>query len=156
MARELTIWKPLKQLAPFGDFERMRREMDHLWDSFIEGGPRSRAEEEGEWLPALDLAETVNEFVVKAEMPGLVPKDIDINLSDNLLTIKGEKKQEREEKEENYHLLERSYGAFTRSIQLPAEVKHEKIAASFKNGILKVVLPKSEETRKKEVKIKVQ
>lgn len=73
-----------------------------------------------------------------------------------MLTIKGEKKQEREKKEENYHLIERSYGAFTRSIQLPAEVNSEKITASYKNGVLKIVLPKSEEARKKEVKIKVQ
>ena len=73
-----------------------------------------------------------------------------------MLTIKGEKKQEREEKEENYHLIERSYGSFARSIQLPAEVNSGKIFASYKNGILKIVLPKSEEARKKEVKIKVQ
>jgi HSP20 family protein len=93
---------------------------------------------------------------VKAEVPGLDPKDIDISLSDGLLTIKGEKKQEREEKEENYHLVERSYGAFTRSIQLPKEVQSDKISASYKNGVLKVTLPKSEEAKKKEVKIRVQ
>ena len=113
-------------------------------------------EEEGEWLPALDLSETANEFVVKAEIPGLDPKDIDISLSDNMLTIKGEKKQEREEKEENYHLIERSYGAFARSIQLPKEVNHQEITTSYKNGVLKIFLPKSEQAKKKEVKIKVQ
>jgi HSP20 family protein len=84
------------------------------------------------------------------------PKDIDISLSDGLLTIKGEKKQEREEKEENYHLVERSYGAFTRSIRLPKEVQSDKISASYKNGVLKVTLPKSEEAKKKEIKIKVE
>jgi HSP20 family protein len=93
---------------------------------------------------------------VKAEVPGLDPKDIDISLSDGLLTIKGEKKQEREEKEEDYHLVERSYGTFTRSIRLPKEVQRDKINASYKNGVLKVVLPKSEEAKKKEVKIKVE
>ena len=86
---------------------------------------------------------------------GLDPKDIDISLSDGLLTIKGEKKQEREEKEENYHLVERSYGTFTRSIRIPNEVQSDKINASYKNGVLKVVLPKSEEAKKKVVKIKV-
>jgi HSP20 family protein len=155
MARELTVWRPFRELTPFGDFERMRRDMDRLWDSFFERGTL-RGEEAGEWLPSLDVAETKNEIVVKAEVPGLEPKDIDISLSDGLLTIKGEKKQEREEKEENYHLVERTYGSFTRSIRLPKEVQSDKINASYKNGILKVVLPKSEEAKKKEVKIKVQ
>jgi len=155
MARELTVWKPLREITPFGDFERMRRDMDRMWDSFFEGGTL-RGEEGREWLPSLDVAETKNEIVVKAEVPGLEPKDIDISLSDGLLTIKGENRQEREEKEENYHLVERSYGSFIRSIRLPNEVRSDKINASYKNGVLKVVLPKSEEAKKKEVKIKVQ
>jgi HSP20 family protein len=155
MAWELTTWKPFREVAPFRDFERMRRDMDRLWESFFERGVR-RADEENEWLPSLDIAETKNEIVVKAEVPGLDPKDIDISLSDGLLTIKGEKKQEREEKEENYHLVERSYGAFTRSIGLPKEVQSDKISASYKNGVLKVTLPKSEEAKKKEIKIKLE
>ena len=155
MARELTVWRPFRELTPFGDFERMRRDMDRMWDSFFEGGTL-RGEEGREWLPSLDVAETKNEIVVKAEVPGLEPKDIDISLSDGLLTIKGEKKQEREEKEENYHLVERSYGSFARSIRLPNEVQSDKINASYKNGVLKIVLPKSEEAKKKEIKIKVQ
>jgi HSP20 family protein len=133
----------------------MRRDMDRLWDSFFEGGVR-RTDEEGEWLPSLDVAETKNEIVVKAEVPGMDSKDIDISLSDGLLTIKGEKKQEREEKEEDYHLVERSYGTFTRSVRLPKEVKRDKISASYKNGVLKVTLPKSEEAKQKEIKIKVE
>jgi len=155
MARELTVWKPFGELAPFRDFEWMRRDMDRLWNSFFERGTL-RSEEGGEWLPSLDVAETKNEIVVKAEVPGLEPKDIDISLSDGLLTINGEKKQEREEKEENYHLVERSYGSFARSIRLPNEVQSDKINASYKNGVLKIVLPKSEEAKKKEIKIKVQ
>jgi HSP20 family protein len=155
MPWELTTWKPFREVAPFRDFERMRRNMDRLWDSFFERGVRG-ADEDGEWLPYLDVAETKNEIVVKAEVPGMDAKDIDISLSDGLLTIKGEKKQEREEKEENYHLVERSYGAFTRSIRLPKEVQSDKISASYKNGVLKVTLPKSEEAKKKEIKIKVE
>jgi HSP20 family protein len=84
------------------------------------------------------------------------PKDISISLSNDYVTIKGEKKQEREEKDENYHLIERSYGSFTRSVRLSKEVQGDKITASFKNGVLKVTLPKSEEARKKEIKIKVE
>jgi len=155
MAGELTTWKPFRELAPFREFDRMRREMDRLWDSFFERRP-TKIEEEGEFLPALDLAETDNELVVKCEVPGLEPKDIDISLSDGMLTIKGEKKQEREEKGADYHLVERSYGAFTRSIQLPKEVQSDKISASYKNGVLTVVLPKPEGTQKKEIKIKVE
>jgi len=156
MAWELTTWKPFEELAPFKDFERMRREMDRVWDSFFEGGLRGRTERAGEWLPSLDVSETKNELVVKAEVPGMDPKDIDISLSDGVLTIKGEKKQEREEKEADYHLVERSYGSFTRSVQLPKEVQSQKINASYKDGILKVTLPKSEEAKKKEIKIKVE
>lgn len=150
MAWELTTWKP------FREFDKMRGEMDRLWDTFFEGRPRKNMMEGGEWLPSVDVSETKNDLVVKAELPGMDPKDIDVSLSDGMLTIRGEKKQEKEEKEENYHFIERSYGSFTRSVQLPKEVKHEKISASYKNGILKVVLPKSEEAKTKEVKIKVE
>ncbi|MDP3015843.1 MAG: Hsp20/alpha crystallin family protein [Deltaproteobacteria bacterium] len=85
-----------------------------------------------------------------------LPKDIDISLSDCVLTIKDERKQEKEEKEANYHLIERSYGSFTRSVRLPGDVQSDKITASYKNGVLKVTLPKSEEAKKKEIKIKVE
>ncbi len=155
MAWELTTWKPFRELEPFRDFERMRKDMDRLWGSFFHRGVR-RTDEDAEWLPSLDVAETKDEIVVKAEVPGMDPKDIDISLSDGLLTIKGEKKQEREEKEEDYHLVERSYGTFTRSIRLPKEVRRDKISASYKNGVLKVTLPKSEEAKQKEIKIKVE
>ena len=96
MARELQVWKPFRELTPFWEFEKVRRQMDRLWDSFLEGDLTKRGEE-GEWLPSLDVAETKNELVVKAEVPGMDAKDIDISLSDGVLTIKGEKKQEREE-----------------------------------------------------------
>jgi HSP20 family protein len=149
MAWELTPWKPF-------EFDRLRREMDRVWDSFFEGRPSRRTREEGEWLPSLDVSETKSDLVVKAELPGMEAKDIEISLNEGLLTIKGEKKQEREEKEEGYHLIERSYGTFTRSIRLPKDVQSDKIKASFKNGVLKVILPKSEEAKKKEIKIKVE
>ncbi len=153
MARELAIWRPFRETVPI-DFQSMRREMDRLWDSFFEGRP-ARIAGESEWLPSLDVAETKNDVVVKAEVPGMDSKDIGISLSNGVLTIKSEKKQEREEKEENYHLIERIYGAFARSVQLPCEVKTDKINASYKNGVLKVTLPKAEEAKTKEIKIKV-
>jgi len=149
MVWELTPWRPF-------EFDRIRKEMDRLWDSFLEGRPVRRVEDDREWLPSVDVSETKNDLVIKAEMPGLDPKDIDISMNNGYLTIKGEKKLEKEEKEENYHLIERSYGSFTRSVRLPREVQSDKITASFKNGILKITLPKSEEAKKKEIKIKVE
>ena len=130
--------------------------MDRLWDSFLEGRPMRKAEEGREWLPSIDVSETKNELVIKAELPGLDPKDIDISMNNGYLTIKGEKKHEKEEKDENYHLIEKSYGSFTRSVRLPREVQNDKITASFKNGVLRITLPKSEEAKKKEIKIKVE
>jgi HSP20 family protein len=147
--KELTPWRP------FGELTSLRREMDRLWDSFFGERPFPRIWER-EWAPSLDVSETKNTFVVKAEVPGIDAKDVDISLSGDVLTIKGEKKQEREDKEEDYHLVERSYGGFSRSVRLPAEVESGKIKASYENGILKVILPKSEKAKAKEVKIKVE
>jgi len=147
--KELTPWRP------FGELGSLRREMDRLWDSFFGERPLARAWER-EWAPSLDVSETKDNFVVKAEVPGIDAKDIDISLTGDVLTIKGEKKQEKEEKEEDYHLVERSYGAFSRSIRLPAEVESTKIKASYKNGILRVTLPKSEKVKAKEVRITVE
>ena len=149
MAWEIAPWKPFREL------ERMRREMDRLWDTFFERRP-ARGEEVSEWLPTLDVSETKNDYVVKVELPGMDSKDIDISLTNDVLTIKGEKRQEKEEKDENYHLIERSYGSFTRSVRLPSQVQSDKINATFKNGVLKVTLPKTEEAKKKEIKIKVE
>jgi HSP20 family protein len=149
MEWEVTPWRPF-------EFDRIKREMDRLWDSFLEGRPTRRTQEGREWVPLVDVSETKSNFVIKAELPGMDPKDISISLSNDYVTIKGEKKQEREEKDENYHLIERSYGSFTRSVRLSKEVQGDKITASFKNGVLKVTLPKSEEARKKEIKIKVE
>ncbi len=154
---ELAPWRPILA-EPFRELENMRREMDRIWGNFFSETPMRRGEalEWGEWFPEFDLSETKNELIVKAEVPGINPKDVSISLVDNMLTIKGEKKQEKEEKEENYHLLERSYGSFTRSVRLPQEVQSDKITAAYKNGLLKVTLPKSEEAKTKEIKIKVE
>jgi len=149
MAWELTTWRPFREL------DRMRSEMDRLWDTFFEGRPNRIDEKMGGWLPSVDVSETKNDVVVKAELPGMDPKDIDLSLSDGHLIIKGEKKQEKEEKDEDYHFIERSYGSFVRSVHLPKEVKHDKVSASYKDGVLKIVFPKSEEAKTKEIKIKV-
>jgi HSP20 family protein len=104
---------------------------------------------EMEWAPRLDVTETEKNVEVKAELPGMERKDIEITLDRGLLMIKGEKKEEKEKKERYYHVVERRYGAFCRSVRLPAEVKEEKIEATFKDGVLTVTLPKVESEIKK-------
>jgi HSP20 family protein len=102
------------------------------------------------------VSETEDTLVVKAEIPGMDAKDIDISLANDVLTIKGEKKQEKEEKDENYHRVERSYGAFSRTIRLPVDVQNDKIKANHRDGVLKITLPKSKKAKSKEIKIKVE
>jgi HSP20 family protein len=110
---------------------------------------------EGEWAPSVDVYENENKVVVKAELPGMTDKDIDVNILNNTLTIKGEKKKEEEKKEQSYHRIEKSYGAFQRSITLPSSVAADKAKASFKNGVLEIEMPKKEEAKPKQVKVTV-
>lgn len=144
----------LIQWKPFQEVSRLRREMDRLWDEYF--GPSRRALQpmEEAWMPAIDVSETGDKITVKAEIPGMEAKDIDIAIVGDTLTIKGEKKTEREEKEENYHLVERSYGSFSRSMKLPAAVNADKVEATYKNGVLTVACPKKEEVKPKAIEIK--
>ena len=155
--REVTPWRPLSEMAPW------EREMDRVFGDFF--GRRLSPFRWGRWwprrgagvsVPAVDLYEEKDELVAKVELPGMTKDEIEINISDNLLTIKGEKKKEEETKEEDYYCCERSYGSFTRAVELPREVQVEKAKASFKNGVLEIRLPKTEEAKKKELKIKVE
>ena len=148
MADKLTEWTPFKGLAT------LRDEMDRVWDRFFKDLPGKELFR-GEWTPSVDVSETKDSVVVKAEVPGMEAEDLDVSLNNNFLTIKGEKKHEKEEKDEDYHMVERSYGSFSRSVRLPAEVQEDKVKANYHNGILKITMPKSEEAKKKEVKIQV-
>ncbi|MGD0919833.1 MAG: Hsp20/alpha crystallin family protein [Thermodesulfobacteriota bacterium] len=142
---------------PFKEIEKARSEMDRLWDTFLFGRPQEiKFQEKEEWQPAIDVTETKKEIIVSVEIPGMNPEEIDITLSGRTLTFKGEKKQGEKEKEENYHIIERSIGSFTRSIALFKEVESDKISASYKDGVLKVTLPKSNDAKKKQIKIKIQ
>ena len=107
-----------------------------------------------EWLPAFDVSETEEEIIVKAELPGMNVEDIDITLTDGLLTVKGERKMEKEDKGENYHRIERQFGSFSRSFNLGAEVKADSIDASYKDGILTLTLPKAEESKPRRIEVK--
>ena len=148
MAHELMEWRPFREVS------RLRREMDRLWDDYFGSGRRALKPLEAEFAPAVDVKETAAQIVVKAEVPGIDAKDINISVTGDVLTIKGEKKSEREEKEENYHLVERSYGSFSRSLVLPAAVDLDKIEAKYDKGVLTVTCPKKEEVKPKAIQIK--
>ena len=145
---ELIPWRPYSEFDSFG------KEMDRIWERFLGGRPFKRSFRE-EWLPSVDISETKNSIVFKAELPGMDPKDIDVSITGNVLILKGEKKQEQEEKDEHRHYVESYHGSFQRSFQLPAEVKTDKIDATFEKGVLKITLPKTEQAKKKEIQIKV-
>lgn len=106
-------------------------------------------------MPAMDVIENEKEYRITAELPGIEEKDLDVSVSDDLLTIRGEKRQEREEKTETRRLSERSYGSFERSLRLPAGADAEKIEANFRKGVLTITLPKSEEAQKRQRRIDV-
>ncbi|MCS7150033.1 MAG: Hsp20/alpha crystallin family protein [Caldimicrobium sp.] len=144
---ELTIWRPLQEL---------RKEMDRIWQEFFGKTYLPERFEVVEWAPAVDVSETEDAIIVKADLPGVKPEDIEINIVDNVLTLKGEKKREVEEKKENFYRVERFYGSFMRAIQLPTEVEIEKVKAQYKDGVLKVCLPKKPEEKKKVIKVEVE
>jgi HSP20 family protein len=144
---ELMVWRPLQDL---------KREMDRIWQEFF-GKTYVPEKWEGiEWAPAVDVSETDDAVIVKVDLPGVKPEDMEISLTDNVLVIKGEKKREEEEKKENFYRMERYYGTFMRAIQLPCEVQEDKVEAHYKDGVLKVVLPKKPEEVKKIIKINVE
>ncbi len=148
MANELMEWRPFREVS------RLRREMDRLWEDYFGSGRRALQPLQGEFAPAVDVKETADQIVVKAEVPGIDAKDINISVTGDVLTIKGEKKSEREEKDENYHVVERSYGSFSRSLVLPAAADLDKIEAKYDKGVLTVTCPKKEEVKPKAIEIK--
>jgi HSP20 family protein len=158
--------------APLDPFQAMRREMDRMFDRFFGRGfglpsawrmsetePLWRGGEEGFAFsaPAIDFAEDESAYHLAAELPGLSEKGINLSLSDDLLTISGEKREERQEqeKDKNYHYSERRFGSFRRVIQLPQHIDRDKIEANFRNGVLNVTLPKSHDARQPQRKIDI-
>lgn len=144
----LTPWRESKEVDHF------RKEMDRLFDRFFDWRPSLFGRGEARWMPSVDLSETSKEIIVKVEVPGMEPQDIQVSVTGNVLTIQGEKKYEKEEKDENIHRVERRYGSFYRTVQLPAEVESDKADATYKNGILKLRLPKTKEQAAKKIEIK--
>jgi len=142
---------------PFRDVMTLQERMNHLFDHALS---RTRGDDKegltaSMWSPAVDIFETPDSIVMKAELPGVSRDNIDIQVQDNTLTLKGERKSEHEVKEENYLRVERSYGAFQRTFNLPTGVQQGKIRAVFKDGVLEVTMPKAEEAKPTQVKIDV-
>jgi HSP20 family protein len=133
-------------------FTSLRREIDDLFNDFTRGWPS--VGRVSELTPSMDVAETDKEIEITAELPGLQEKDVQVNVSDNVLTIKGEKKAEKEEKDKNYRLFERSYGSFSRTLELPAGTDPDAIKASISSGVLKVTVPKAAPAQVKKVQVK--
>ncbi len=151
---ELTPWRRRERdlLPSFGAF---RREIDDLFSRFF-GEEALPAPFQVGFSPAIDISETDKEISVKAELPGVDPKDLDISITGSALTIKGEKKAEKEEKGEGFHRVERSFGTFSRSLTLPCEVEEDKIKAEYRDGVLSLKIPKAQSAQKKTIKIDVQ
>ncbi|MCX7793620.1 MAG: Hsp20/alpha crystallin family protein [Thermodesulfovibrionales bacterium] len=144
--------------SPFKELEEMRKDIERMFEEFFEPFPRRRRRwwgREGMVVPNIDVYDKKGEIVVKAELPGVEKDNIDITITKDTLTIKGEIKRDEEIKDEDYYAREISYGSFARTIALPVEVDSEKAKATFKNGILEIVLPKKEEAKPKEIKVEV-
>lgn len=160
----------IRDIVPFGKknvpvrredenpFAVLRSEMDSLFDNFFRGFDLQPFESRlGGFNPKVDVTENDKEIKISAELPGMDEKDIDVSLQKDVLTIKGEKKEEKEDKGKDYYRMERSYGSFSRSVSLPVDVETDKIEAKFKKGVLSITLPKTAkavaETKKIAVKV---
>ena len=153
-SKELTKSEPMRSLTPFEEAERWF-EAAFRSPFSIFGQPRFRAMQMEEFSPSMDIFEEGDNVVVKAELPGMKKEDIEVSVTDHRMRISGEKKTEEKVEKKNYYWEERSYGSFSRSFQLPSEVQTDKVEAKFKDGVLEIRIPKTEEAKSKEKKVKV-
>lgn len=141
---------------PFREMERLQSEMNRIFEG-INNVPEARTNaltQSGRvWSPSVDVAENEQEIVVHAELPGMKQEDIDIELSGDTLTLRGERKFENEERRDNFVRVERSYGRFQRSFTIAAAIQHDKVSATYRDGVLEIHLPKSEEQRPRKVQV---
>jgi HSP20 family protein len=139
---------------PFGELRSIQEQMNRLLDLAWQ---RETGEElkEGLWQPPVDIYEDGESVVIKAELPDIDQKDIEVKIEDNTLTLRGERKQEKDLKKENYHRIERYYGTFQRSFSLPHTINQEKVKASCERGVLTIILPKREETKPKQINVEI-
>jgi HSP20 family protein len=145
MATALTRWRP----TTWGLLESFRREMDDLMSRFF--GEEGNGEALTTWAPRVDVEETEKEILVKADLPGVDPKNVEIAIENGVLTIRGERKEEREEKKKNYHRVERFMGTFYRAIPLPPGVDADKVTATSSQGVVTITVPKKPEAQPKKI-----
>jgi HSP20 family protein len=143
----------MRALVPLTGVGPLKNEMERLFDRFFEPD-NGESFAMGEWAPRLDLSETKDALIVKVEAPAIDPKEIQVSFMEGVLTVKGEKKAEKEDKDEKYYRVERTYGSFSRSVRLPVPVDENKVNATFKNGLLIVTLPKTPAARSTAIPIK--
>ena len=147
----LAKWDPLK------DFKSLQKRIDSIFeDTFMGVGEKNEPLFLTPWIPAVDIYETKDEIVLKAEIPGIEKDKLNVDVKNGTLTIKGERNLEKEVKNEDYYRIERSYGSFTRAFSLPSGVDQSKVKASYKDGILEVKLPKVEEAKPKQIKVEIE
>ena len=143
----LTKWTPL-----FADLAGTRDRLNHLFGDLWESEGLTN---KGEWIPLVDIVENDRAITIKAELPGIDPKDVAVTIDKNVLTIKGERQLEKEVKQENFHRLERAYGSFARSFALPGTIDTENVKADFKTGVLTIDFPKKEAAKPRTLEVKV-
>ena len=150
MALALVRWEPVRELSS------LQNDMNRLFNTFFDTSTAGNgATASRRWIPAMDLVETDDHFVLKADLPGLAEQDVHIDVEDDVLTVSGERKSEHEDKREGYVRVERSYGAFRRSLTLPEGVEPEAVTASFDRGVLEIRIPKPEQRKPRRVAIQV-
>ncbi|MBM4135398.1 MAG: Hsp20/alpha crystallin family protein [Nitrospira sp.] len=162
--KELLKVEPTKALSPFQEMEKRFQEMEKRFEDIFRRPfsllpswmPRLRMPEIEEVSPSMDIFTEGDDVVVKTELPGMKKEDIDVSLTKDTITISGEKKKEEKVEKKDYYSLERSYGSFKRSFSLPAEIQTEKASAKFKDGVLEIRIPKTEEAKKKEKKVMIE
>ena len=158
MLGPLVPWRERSLFPTTGRFSRtmnrMEEEMEDLMERFW-GGNESLLTTRPSFLPTVDFVETENQFEVTVDLPGLKPEEVNVELKDGGLWISGKREEEKEEKGKTYHRVERSHGEFRRVLPLPSTISEEKIDASFDNGVLKIIVPKSEEAKTRHIEVKV-
>ena len=153
----LTRWEPMTRWNPFKEMEEMEKRLSSFFgrSPVATNGDKKEAITVTEWSPLVDISEDEKEYVIKAEIPEMKKEEIKINVHDDVLSISGERKYEKEEKGKKYHRVERAYGSFLRSFTLPEDADGSKVTAEYKDGVLKVHLAKSEKVKPKAIEVKV-
>lgn len=153
----LTRWDPLSRWNPMKEAEDLEKRLAHLLGRGAPAGHNEKNEAitVAQWTPVVDISEDEKEYAIKAELPDVKKEDIKLNVHDDVLTITGERKYEKEEKSKKYHRVERAYGSFMRSFTLPEDADGAKVTAEYKDGLLSVRLPKSEKAKTKTIEVKV-